>query len=90
MTITRQDFHVLCSIDEGKNDIREIKQIVNIDFDKIEKILEKLDKLVLIKLTRKEDFWFAYITEKANKTYISNKKYSKWVPKMFRLLTPTF
>ena len=88
MTITRQDFHVLCSIDEGKNDIREIKQVVNIDFDKIKKILEKLDKLVLIRLTRKEDFWFAYVTEKANKGYISNKKYSKWIPKMFKLLTP--
>jgi len=90
MIITKQEFQVLYSIDEGKNDIREIKQTVDIDVDKIKKILEKLDKLVLIKLTKKEDFWFAYITDKANKRYISNKKYSKWIPEVFRMLTPTF
>lgn len=86
MTITKQDFHVLCLIDEGKNDIREIKEVINIDFDKIKKILEKLNKQVLIKLTRKEDFWFAYVTKKGNKRYISNKKYSKWIPKIFKIL----
>ena len=85
MTITKKDFHVLCLIDDGKNDIREIKKEAKINFDNIKKIMEKLEKHVLIKLTKKEDFWFAYVTEKANKTYISNKKYSKWVPKTERL-----
>ena len=90
MIITKKEFQVLYSIDEGKNDIREIKQTVNIEVDKIKKILEKLEKQVLIKLTKKEDFWFAYVTEKANKGYISNKKYSKWIPDTFRMFAPAF
>ena len=83
--LTKKEFDVLWSIEEGMNNLKGAEVFTGYGKKELKKIFEKLSKLGLIDLTKKfdeyykEDYWYAYIIkEKTKELY---EKYKEWIPK---------
>ncbi len=87
MKLTKDEFAVLWNIEEGNSDKDSLSAFTGFDIKTISKIADKLEKLKLIKITKKFDryykkeFWQAETTEKAKESF---HEYDKWITKLIR------
>ncbi len=74
MILPKEDIKVLEAIQEGMSDLKQAEIYTKIKKEKLKEIYNELEKLGLIKITKKfdeyykEDFWDAELTQKGKRT----------------------
>ena len=81
MDLTKEEFEVLYNIGEGISDTYQLQNFTELDFDKLKKIISRLEGLRLVVVSKKCDengeCWDAKATEHAIPLY---EKYKHWIP----------